>query len=195
MATVLGTVISVSLETEVKKQGGGSYKGWELVYRSDNNEVRTIAKPVQGLRFNAALKNSLSSLNAGDQFTLTQEKNAQGFNDVKSITKGWDAAAGDPVATQAPPTVAAAQKQAAPSNTYTQRDYETKEEREKKQKFIIRQSSISNAIELLSVGAKAAPKKEEVLELAQEFVNFVYEGTPQEVALQAVADIEDDIPY
>ena len=52
MAQFSGTVVSIALETDVKKNGGGSYKGWELVYRATDNEIRTVAKPVTSLTLN-----------------------------------------------------------------------------------------------------------------------------------------------
>lgn len=176
MAQVVGTVVSVSLETDVAKNGGGSYKGWELVYKTQDGKVQTIAKPVTGLRFNAPLKAALGTLEAGDTFTLTQEKNAQGFNDVKEIVKGN--VLGE-VKLSAPP------KPNSPSNSYQQRDYETKEERQRRQELIVRQSSLTNAIETLSVGAKSVTPQQ-VMEVAQQYVDFVF--------ARPVQNLEDDIP-
>ncbi len=53
--------------------------------------------------------------------------------------------------------------------------YETPEERAKKQVYIVKQSSLSVAKDLLSVGAKSPPKKEDVVELAQYFVDYVFD--------------------
>lgn len=186
MAQVQGTVISISVETDVKKQGGGSYKGWELVYKTPDGEVRTIAKPVQGLRFNAALKNQLSDLVAGDTFTLVQEKNAQGFNDVKSVTKGFSDVeqAPAPTAQGAKPTTSGG------SNSYTQRDFESKDERTVKQRLIVRQSSVAQAVAILSVGSKSV-NIEDVKSLAEDLTDFVYEQKRGQAGLDA---IDDDIP-
>lgn len=194
MATVQGVVISVSLETDVKKQGGGTYRGWELVYKSDQGEVRTIAKPVQGLRFNTALANSLKSLAPGDEFTLTQEKNAQGFNDVKSITKGYEVGVSAPSApaNTGGSSAANAGSRNNSSNSYTARDYETKEERTVRQRLIVRQSSLAQATAVLSVGAKASPKVDEVLDLAETFTDWVFENNKE--GRDAFDDFQDDIP-
>lgn len=175
MATVLGTVISVAVDTDVKKNGGGSYKGWELIYKSDGGDVRTIAKPIQGLRFNAPLKAQLEGLIAGEQFTLEQEKNAGGFYDVKTITKGW---------VEGQPSLPSSSNSGAKSTgtdkstAYTGRDFESKDERTVKQRLIVRQSSLSAALGVLTVGAKAIDK-EQVKALAEEFTNFVYEAPIQ----------------
>ena len=52
--------------------------------------------------------------------------------------------------------------------------YETREERQTRQLHIVRQSSLSNAIAMLTPGAKAPLKTDEVLAVAQELVDFVY---------------------
>lgn len=189
MATVQGVVISVSLETDVKKQGGGTYKGWELVYKSNEGDVRTIAKPVQGLRFNAALAESLRSLSAGDEFTLYQEKNKQGFYDVKSIEKGY--AVGVAIPEVAPQLQSTQRNARSNTNNYASRDFETKTERAERQRLIVRQSSLAQAIAVLSVGAKAKLQVEEVLGLAETFTTWVFESE----AADPMEGLEDDIPY
>lgn len=196
MAQVVGKVISIEIDTDIKKQGGGTYKGWELVYKSNQGEVRNIAKPIQSLRFNKGLEAALRNLVAGDDFVLEQEKNAQGFNEVKSITKG-----GAAVAQAASQTTSGSRGsvEAKPSaNGYQNRDFETKEERTTRQRLIVRQSSISSAVSILSVGSKKVDPAE-VFALAEEITNFVFEkinvakevGTTDDV----FEDFEDDIPY
>lgn len=200
MATERGTVVSVSLETDVKKQAGGTYKAWQLVYKTPEGEIRSIAKPVTGLRFNAALKDSLASLAPNDEFTLTQEKNAAGFNDVKSIVKGFateDIDSSSQAGVGTPAKANSSRSGSSQSNSYTQRDYETKEERAARQVSIVRQSSLSNAIATLTVGSKAALKVEEVLEVAQQYVDFVDAGNAKKVVEKGheFDDLQDDIPY
>jgi hypothetical protein len=194
MATVQGVVISVSLETDVKKQGGGTYKGWELVYKTLEGEVRTIAKPVQGLRFNAALKSALGSLSAGDEFTLTQEKNAQGFNDVKSIEKGFVHGISEPAPTGTSSNSGSTRNTGTTSNSYAARDFETKVERAERQRLIVRQSSLAQAIAVKSVGAKGAIQVEDVLGLAELFADWVFTN-PTDGQVDPMAGLEDDIPY
>lgn len=179
-----GVVISVNLNTKVKKQSGGTYDAWELVYKSTEGEIKNFQKPVQGLKFVKGLKEALESLAQGDEFTATLEKNAGGFWDVKSIVKGLVVEAAAPQASPA--------RQAQTTNNYQGRDYESKEERTAKQEYIIRQSSVSSAIAMLSVGAKSAPKVDEVLAVAGEIVAFVYGKS----AAPEVTDMEDDdVPY
>lgn len=182
MATLVGTVISVSLDGDVARAGGGApYKGWELIFKSSDGKVQSIAKPVQSLKFNAALKNQLAELKPNDVFTLTQEKNAAGFNEVKSIIKGADTSAQLP---EKGNPVASAPARTAPST------YETKEERAVKQRLIVRQSSLSQAVQVLSIGAKTAPSQGDIFKLADTFAEFIYKAD----ANQSILDLEDDIP-
>lgn len=184
MAQFQGTVITLELETDVKKQSGGTYKGWQLVYKSADGEVRDIAKPIQGLRF-GTLKAQLQSLSAGDQFTMVTEKNEAGFLDVKSVTKGW----GEGVTS---PSVSSGDKVQAgnKATAYQASSYPTADERSKTQNHIIRQSSLAQANATLAIGGKAV-KPEDVLKVADHYVSWVkHEAT----GIAAINEMEDDIP-
>lgn len=159
-----GIVISVSLSTQVKKQAGGTYEAWELVYKSQDGKVESFQKPVQGLKFNPSLRDQLAALQPGDEFTATLEKNAGGFWEVQSVTKGV-AETSNGSAVRGGPAQAAGK--------VTGSNYETPTERAARQVSIVRQSSLAQAVATLAAGAKAAPKVEDVLELAQVYVNFV----------------------
>lgn len=179
---VQGVVISVSTNTKVKKNGGGTYDAWELVYKSLDGEVRTIAKPVQGLKFNAALKTQLEGLTTGDEFTLEQEKNQAGFYDVKTITKGLS---GGLVAT---PEKQPAQR--VQSTPYQASSYPTADERNKTQNHIIRQSSLAQANATLAIAGKAV-KPEDVIKVAEQYVAWVKD---EKTGHAAIDDMSDDIP-
>lgn len=70
------------------------------------------------------------------------------------------------------------------------RSFETAEERAERQVLIVRQSVLDRAVQTLAVGAKAAPKKEDVVDLAQYYYDWVFG------AEQAKKDpFEEDIPY
>jgi hypothetical protein len=75
--------------------------------------------------------------------------------------------------------------------------YETPEERARKQVYIVRQSSISNAIDFLEKTPKATA--EDVLALADKFVQYVFNG-PEETKVAKKAnpqedDFKDDDPF
>ena len=185
---VNGTVISLTLDTTVKKQSGGTYRAWELIYKSSEGDVRTIAKPVQGLAFNGALKEALGTLSAGDNFELDQEKNTGGFYEVKSIVKR-EAGSNPELPKEAGVTAGAPKTSGA--TAYQARDFEGKEERTVRQRLIVRQSSLTAAIATLSVGAKSLDK-EAVKSLAEELTDFVFETKR---GSEAIEEIADDIPY
>lgn len=52
-------------------------------------------------------------------------------------------------------------------------NYETPEERARRQVYIVRQSSIASAIELAAISSKAKPTVDEILETAKAFERFV----------------------
>lgn len=75
--------------------------------------------------------------------------------------------------------------------------YETAEERERKQNYIIRQSSLTNAIAALKT-EKNIPTKEEIFTLAEDMVSFVYNklSVAQQIAKgdSGFGDMQDDVP-
>jgi hypothetical protein len=160
-----GVVISVNLSQSIKKAAGGTYEGWELVYRTDDNQVKTVAKPVQGLKFNPALAEGLRGLKPGDPFVMVMEKNGQ-YWEVKEVSKG------SPKPAEPSSHVAAPASTASTGRAST---YETAEERAKKQVFIIRQSSLSNALAYFALGKKAV-SLDEVLDVATALEEYVLNG-------------------
>ncbi len=169
MSSFTGTVVSVALETDATKQAGGTYKAWQLVYKGSDGKIKDVTKPVQGLKYNAQLKEALAALAPGDVFTMTVEKNDKGFNDVKSLVKGADAAA----MPTAPSNVSSGGTRVTGSN------YETKEERAARQRLIVRQSSLTAALSYNEL-VKGKPSIEEVIELADYFTNWVFEVKDEE---------------
>lgn len=81
--------------------------------------------------------------------------------------------------------------------TATKSTYETPEERAVKQIYIVRQSSISSAIGLLTTGAKVPPDADAVLEVAKKFETFVFGSTKEPIDVTTAfdeLDTMDDIP-
>lgn len=154
-----GTVISVALETTATKQAGGTYPAWQLVFKDSEGKVKDITKHVNGLKYTKGLKESLQALSPGDEFTAVLEKKGD-FNEVTQIVKGANV------------PVASASSAPAAVGKVTGSNYETPTEREWNRVRIIRQSSISNAINLLK-NEKKPPTTDEVLAVAVEFAKFV----------------------
>jgi hypothetical protein len=106
----------------------------------------------------------------GQEVDVTITKNAGGYNQ-------W-AALGD-VGSTSTGSTSTPQNQTAPSTTssttrVTGSNYETKEERAARQVYIVKQSSISAAV-ALSEANKAKSTPEEIIAVAQKFVDFVFE--------------------
>jgi hypothetical protein len=129
---------------------------------------------------------TLQGSKSGDVFTLQREKDNAGYWQWIGI------AVGDVQIEQSNGgTNAAPAKGATPTPKST---YETPEERAKKQVYIVRQSSISAAIETLKTDKKN-PTVEEVLTVARTYEDYVF-GISAEAAPEKLPDVdEDDIPY
>ncbi|UOF80634.1 hypothetical protein [Caudoviricetes sp.] len=154
---VNGTVVSVEIDVQVAKNGGGTYPGARLAYRDENGAMKEQAFHNNVFKFNAPLKTSLSNLTPGQPFVMVKEKEKDFWN-VKSIVPATASIAPPPSAGKVLPT-------ASPKSTY-----ETPEERAKKQVYIVRQSSITNAINLKGSKATVA----EILDVAKQFESFVF---------------------
>lgn len=128
-----------------------------------------------------------------------------GYNQWTAATKSDGSAPNVGTINSASPTYAPNPAGARPGMTTTaspKSTYETPEERAKKQIYIVRQSSISNAVDLLSVGQKSPPDVKAVLEAAKQFEDYVF-GTNAQVVTDAgtakpagdFTDSGDDIPF
>lgn len=159
-----GTAISINLDATLQKKDGGTYPGWELVYRTSDGKVETVQKHINTLKYTEGLRSSLEDLSAGDSFVIAYEKNQKGFNDILSIVKGDT------------PTMpkSAPRQESAPVNRVVGSNYETAVEREWNRRRIIRQSSINAAINLLKT-EKVQPAPDDVLKVAVQFEAFVNE--------------------
>lgn len=163
-----GTVVSVDKDVEIEKNGGGTYPGTRLAYRDAQGALKEQAWHQNGLKYNHAVRNSLDELQAGDKFTMTKEKNDKGFWDVKSLIKGI---------AEATPKQAGNSYTPSKNNTGGGGNWPTSEERKETQTHIIRQNSVTNAVNFVS---QTAQKKDQtvanVLQVAKQFEQFVLTG-------------------
>lgn len=164
------------IQKEIKETtgpSGKSYKVAEIAYKNlgsgklEEGKVNSYSKCFK----------EASNLESGQSFSVEKEKNDAGFWNWISIK---------------PLTEQSTTKPTVPTNptSLVKSTYETPEERAKKQIYIIRQSSISNAIHMLSIGATQALPTEGVLNLAQVLSNWVLNPNP----VYAFDDLPDDIP-
>lgn len=184
---ITGKVIAIDMAAKVQGQKG-VYIGVELMYKDlKDGQNKTKAFHENALKFNAALKNGLENLYSGDEFTAVLEKKDEFWNWV-SVAKGF-------AQTTAPKTVLGTAK-AAPST------YATAEERAQTQTYIVRQSSITNALKLLELQSNKKADVPDVLAIATQLEAWVFgkqsasAATPKKVTakVETPVDNEDDIP-
>lgn len=130
----------------------------------------------------------------GQVYEVDVVKNDAGYNDWVKVNKS-DGTVSTSNGSTTPPRISAG---TVGTPAPVKSTYETPEERAKKQIYIVRQSSLSNAIDLLSVGAKSQPKVEAVIETARAFEEFVF-GTSSTAAVVAkdfsgFDDFAEDVP-
>lgn len=184
---VRGQVVSVNINVEIPKKAGGTYTGSQLAYRnSASGKLEEQNFTSQTLKYNPSIGTALGNLSTGDNFVMVKEKEGDFWN-VKSITKAGEQTV-DSSAPSNGKSYQATAKEYKPSGGST---YSTAEERAQTQVYIVRQHSITSAINLLGVGAKAPVPVSKVLETAKEFEKYVF-GTNDEV-LQKAGEFVDEV--
>lgn len=168
------TILAVQSTTQTGKTGK-PYQQLEVTFKN-NTFGKVESKKLMPFGVQKAAFDALGSAATGSVFEVTVVKNDAGYNDWTAIT-------------QAVPGVAAPASTGGSINkptmgqtTQVKSTYETPEERAKKQVYIIRQSSISSAVDTLTAGAKSAPTSDAVLALAQQYYNWVVQSPEQAVA-------------
>ena len=179
-------VLSTSVETKPTQKG--SYQQLEVAYKN-LTFGKVESKKLMSFGAGADVFKVMATATAASVWDIEVVKNDKGFNDWVKATKGTAVSS---VVDQ--PTKANVSSPAA-----TKGGWETPEERAKKQIYIVRQSSISAAVNALSVGVKSPPKAVEVIEYARELEEYVFStASTSEVVRQDVGSIEDlseDVPF
>lgn len=158
---ITGKIVSIDLNATITKAQGGTYKGAEIVFKDANGKVQTKNIHENGLKYAPAVKNGLESLEPGDNFTVEIEKKDDFWTWV-SIKKGIEQEEKQKPTTQQ-------------STTTKNTSWETAEERAARQKLIVRQSSLTNAVAFLVLQGRTHATEEDVLETATTFYNWVFE--------------------
>ena len=165
------SIITVNTTTKTTANGK-PYQVAEVVYKNlesnkvENKNITSYSKVFKGV----------SEAAAGQVFLVKSEKDDKGYWQWVSFDRQMGEAA--EVKTSA----------AVPAKTGG--NWETAEERAKKQVYIVKQSSISNAIALLSVGAKTPPNVDQVLLVAQQLTDFVFGADKKSDLFNEPNDIE-----
>lgn len=192
MSNIKATIVSVELNVTRQKKNGDNYSAFKVQYVTESKENKTYFGLMTGLKFNKKLAEQLNKVKEGTECTLIFAKNKFDYDELQSVDFISNETTGGVVAS---------------GGTATQRstsNYETKEERAQKQLMIVRQSCLGYATTLLKT-EKKQPSVEEVIELAERYADFVYNGnktdTKNSVAAkqpdeQSAFDVmDDDIPF
>lgn len=146
-----------------KPTARGSYQELEVVYKNLTFQGKVESKKIMSFGAGANSFKALAEASAGTTWEITVVKNDKGYND-------WTVASpSDGVTQAATQAVSKAATTPAPRS-----NYETPEERAQRQVLIVRQSSLSSAVAMLTAGAKTPPKVEDVLALASRLEGFVF---------------------
>ena len=145
-------ITRVDISDKPSKTGG--YKLAEVSYTTNGRpqtfKVLSFSSP--------AVFAVISKASPGDVFDVEVGKNAQGYNSWDSIVPGTKSSA-------APATASPAGRSS----------FETPEERQERQRLIVRQSSLAQAIATLTVGSKTQLEPETVMTLADAYTSWVFE--------------------
>lgn len=175
-----GKVISVALDVDMPKQDkSGTYLAYMLTYVDQaSGQKRDLIKPMQGLKYKPTIKNTLSELKPGDTFQMHTDKNEKGFVDVLALAKGElspevvaAGSVGNATSVSGNASVSKNSGGMASGGKVLGSNYETPEERKVKQRLIVRQAALNQAIALNPKG-----KFEDIAALAKQFEGHVYEG-------------------
>lgn len=163
----------------------GKYNQLEISYKNlqtgkvESKKIMSFVQPEDAYK-------ALVDSNTNDVFTISADKE-------KSPKDGKEYWVWKTATQAAPGTMPEAKAQAASAGYAAPKsNYETPEERAKKQVYIVKQSSISAAIQALSIGAKTPPSPDTIIEVAQKFVDYVF--GQEQIKQVSLADMPDDFP-
>lgn len=172
-------IIDVGTPNTHAAKNGRNYQSLEITYKGSDGKVS--AKKLMSFS-NPSVWKAASSWTKGDTVEVITEKDDAGYWQWTGI-----GSAGAASQSSAAPAASAGATRVTGSN------YETKEERAARQVLIVRQSSLSVAVQALLAGAKAPPNANDIINLAKDLEAYVFAEEVKETP--ELNDLEDDIPY
>jgi hypothetical protein len=151
------TLVDVSTP-QVTKTAKGQYQAIEVSYKNEQGQIQ--GKKLMSFS-NPGVFKAIQEYAKGDVLDVEATKDDQGYWQWKSVSKSDGTA---PAPTAKAPTS---------GGKVTGSNYETSEERAKRQVYIVRQSSISSAIDLLKSNGNDV-KVDNVLSVAKQLENYVF---------------------
>ena len=171
-------IIKTSVEWQEK--GKAKWQKLNVVFHNDSTG-RVDGRNILSFT-NKDVFGSLSNAQKDEVYEITEVQNAKGYPEIVKVEKLDSSAVAVPASTSEAPS----RSQPAPRPSF-----ETPEERAKRQELIVRQSSLSNAVAILTVGAKAPLDVDDVENLADRLVAWVWDRPD---AMAAIAAMDNDIP-
>ena len=167
-------IINVQASTKPTKTGK-TYVQLDVAYKNLTREGKIEGKKIMPFQ-NPDVHANLQKATMGQVFEVTTVKEGEywQWSNVQEVAKGSN---------MEPQTSAASSVYASKGTPSPKSTYETPEERAARQRLIVRQSCLSNAVETLKVDKKGVDPTE-ALKLAERYVGWVF-GEEAEV----------DIPY
>lgn len=190
-------IVNVNISTMPTAKG--SYQAADVAYKNKSFQDKLEGKKVMDFASKVVF-DTLSKAKFGDVYTITRVKNDKGFWDW--IAANADSA--DSMGNSSVPAGPSSTSSAAPRSVATpapKSNYETSEERAARQVMIVRQSTLSTAVSVLSAAAdkKTPITPDTVIAVAKQFEDHVF-GRAGVVAVDPTPtqdffdDMADDLP-
>lgn len=175
-------IINVGAAAEVKTAKGG-YKSVEVAFKQDG---KVAGKKLVSFT-NEAIFAQVQTLKPGDVVDVTMEKDKNDYWQWTAIVPAGSN--GETTVTGKAVVESVANSSRGQTGRVTGSNYETPAERASRQRYIVRQSSIANALKFMEL-AKQKPTREELVDLGDFLVAYVYEQESN----QAIIEMDNDIP-
>lgn len=183
MSNMIIQIVAVEVGS-AKSKAGKDYEFVEVTYKNKSFQDKVESKK-HNQYGDKNVFNTLKSAKNGDVFTITRNKDDNGF---------WQWIGIDAGANSTPSS--APSKSGAPINTTVapKSNYETSEERAKRQVYIIKQSSLSTAVAALKTDKKAL-SADEIIDFAKVLEAYVFGvNLDSEPSKLPEFDADEDIP-
>lgn len=178
-------IINVQAATKPTKTGK-TYIQLDVAYKNLTREGKIEGKKIMPFQ-NPDVHANLQKATMGQVFEVTTVKEGEywQWSNVQEVAKGGN---------MEPQTSSAASGYVSKGTPSPKSTYETPEERAARQRLIVRQSCLSNAVETLKVDKKGVDPTE-ALKLAERYVGWVF-GEEAKVDVPDVGfdSMEDDVP-
>lgn len=170
MSQITIKVIDVEVGNAITKSNK-PYEFLELTFKNLSFEGKAETKKIMPFGSKEVF-NTLKNAQKGTVYTVLREKSPDGFWNWIGIVEGEE-------------TIETSQKDNKPQSTaqVVKSSFESPDERAKKQLYIIRQSSLTNAVNT----AVASLDPVAVITIAEEYIDFVLNGSS--------VSLEEDLPY